>query len=162
MSLGWALTPQPHLRKTPSGGRMMARRMSMQVAVLSDIFALFYHSAPYRRRLTSYSADDELMPGGFFAMSSLARLLIKAIELASSPPPRVEMPRARGRRWREPGSLPACAWLFGSNIRRACSRTTLCFSFSFSASTLARFVRQSYFSLYIYLSIYLFPCFSNA
>lgn len=34
------LTPQPNLKKTPSGGRMMARTMSMQVAVPSDILLL--------------------------------------------------------------------------------------------------------------------------
>jgi hypothetical protein len=34
----YILTPHPNLKKTPSGGRMMARMMSMQVAVLSDIF----------------------------------------------------------------------------------------------------------------------------
>jgi len=36
----WRLTPQPNLKKTPSGGRMMARMMSMQVAVPSDISSI--------------------------------------------------------------------------------------------------------------------------
>jgi hypothetical protein len=34
---GRVRTSQPYLMKTPRGGRMMARMMSMMVAVLSDI-----------------------------------------------------------------------------------------------------------------------------
>ena len=46
-----SFTPQPNLKKTPSGGRMMARMMSMQVAVPSDIsLLLLVKSIDGRRR----------------------------------------------------------------------------------------------------------------
>jgi hypothetical protein len=44
------VTLQPNLRKTPRGGRMMARRMSMQLAVPSSAIFLFLSSNFERKR----------------------------------------------------------------------------------------------------------------
>jgi hypothetical protein len=51
-----SFTPQPNLKKTPSGGRMMARMMSTQVAVPSDIsLLLLVKSIDGRRKIWTES-----------------------------------------------------------------------------------------------------------